>query len=159
VRYLRVNLKDFFTSDEIAIAMGMGRSRIVRFSVSLPSRLVERFGEACRTMGYRSRSKAVHDAISNFISEFEWMREDSGRITGAILVMYYMDRPGLISEISEIKRNFRGAICSTLNMIAGENKCIEIIAVRSKSKEVRELAKALMVKKGVRQVKTALLAL
>jgi len=133
------------------------KGETIRFSVSLPARLVERFNKAYKLMGYRSRSKAIHDAIGNFISEFEWMKENNGDITGAILVMYYIDKPNLISEISETRKDFRGAICSTLNMIAGENKCMEIIAVRGKSKEIRELAKALMVKRGVKQIKTALL--
>ncbi|MEM2841709.1 MAG: ribbon-helix-helix protein, CopG family [Thermoproteota archaeon] len=134
------------------------KGKTVRFSVSLPARLVERFNKAYRLMGYRSRSKAIHDALGNFISEFEWMKENSGDITGAILVMYYTDKPGLITEISETKRDFRGVICSTLNIITGENKCMEIIAVRGMSKEIRELAKALMVKRGVKQMRTALLA-
>jgi CopG family nickel-responsive transcriptional regulator len=135
------------------------KGETVRFSVSLPARLVERFNVTYKTMGYRSRSKAIHDAIGNFISEFEWMKEDSERISGAISVLYYLDKPGLVQEIINTKKNFAETICSTMNVIVNENKCMDIIVVRGASREISGLVKALAVKRGVRQVKTALLTL
>ena len=132
--------------------------RVARFSVSLPSTLVEEMDNAWRSMGYESRSKAIHDALRSFITEFEWMRQETGNITGAILVLHYLDKPGLIDEITGIQHKFGNVVCSTLHIHLEENKCLEIIAVKGSAQEVGGLARGLMAKKGVKQVKVAIVA-
>jgi len=110
-------------------------------------------------MQYENRSKAVHDALRCFITEFEWMRrKEEGRITGAILVLYYLDKPGLLNEITKIQHEFKNAIFSTLHVHLEEDKCLEIIAVEGSIQEVRSLAQVLMAKRGVKQVKVAAIA-
>ena len=134
------------------------RMKVMRFSVSLPPTLVEELDKAWRSMGYESRSKAIHDAVRSFISEFEWMREEEGQITGAVLVLYYMDKPGLLDEITAIQHQLKNVISSTLHIHLEENKCLEIIAVKGNAQEVRSLTEGLMTKKGVKQVKVAVIA-
>jgi len=133
------------------------RMKVTRFSVSLPPTLVGEMDEAWRRMGYESRSKAIHDAVRGFITEFEWMREE-GQITGAVLVLHYLDKPGLLDEITGIQHRFKNVISSTLHIHLEENKCLEIIAVKGSAQEVRSLTQSLMAKKGVKQVKVAAIA-
>ena len=135
-----------------------GRAKVTRFSVSLPPGLVDELDEAWRTMKYENRSKAIHDAVSSFITEFKWMKEESGQITGTINVLYYTDKPGLIEEIVEIQHHHRDAISSSLHVHLEENKCLEIIAVRGTVKEVKGLTQALLTRKGVKQVRVAAMA-
>ena len=52
-------------------------SGATRLSVSLPSALVKEFDSVWRGMQYTNRSKAVHDAIRNFISDHKWMQEEA----------------------------------------------------------------------------------
>ena len=49
-------------------------------------------------------------------------------------------------------------ISSTLHVHREENKCLEIIAVKGSATEVGGLTRALMAKKGVKQVKVAIVA-
>jgi len=109
-------------------------------------------------MGYESRSKAIHDALRSFITEFEWMREEAGEITGAVLVLHYLDKPGLLDEITSIQHKFKNVISSTMHIHLEEDKCLEIIAVRGSAREVKSLTQELMAKKGVKQVKVASIA-
>jgi len=134
------------------------KMKVTRFSVSLPSPLVEELDEAWKSMRYGNRSKAIHDAVRSFITEFEWMREEAGRITGAVLVLYYLDKPGLLDEITRVQHQFMNVISSTLHIHLEENKCLEIIAVEGSVHEVRSLAQVLMARKGVKQVKVAAIA-
>lgn len=133
------------------------RTKVVRFSVSLPHPLVEKLDEAWKSMKYENRSKAIHDAIRSFITEFEWMRKAEGRVTGALLVLYYLDKPGLLEEITKAQHQFNDVVYSTMH-IHLEEKCLEIIAVEGGAQDVRNLAQALMAKRGVKQVKVAVLA-
>ena len=134
------------------------KMKVTRFSVSLPPHLVKKLDDAWKSMQYESRSKAVHDAIRSFITEFEWMREETGRITGAVLVLYYLDKPGLLDEITRVQHQFKNVISSTLHVHLEENKCLEIIAVEGSVQEVKSLTQTLMAKRGVKQVKVAAIA-
>jgi CopG family nickel-responsive transcriptional regulator len=134
------------------------KMKVTRFSVSLPPSLVNKFDETWKNMQYENRSKAVHDALRSFITEFEWMRTEGGRITGAVLVLYYLDKPGLIEEITRVQHHFKNMISSTMHVHLEEGKCLEIIAVEGSVQEVRSLAQVLMAKRGVKQVKVAAIA-
>ena len=134
------------------------KMKITRFSVSLPPPFVRKLDDVWKSMQYENRSKAVHDAVRSSVTEFEWMQKDSGRITGAVLVLYYLDKPGLLDEITKAQHQFKNAISSTLHVHLEENKCLEIIAVEGSVQEIRSLAQSLMTKRGVKQVKVAALA-
>ena len=134
------------------------KMKVTRFSVSLPPTLVEELDKTWRSMEYESRSKAIHDAIRSFITEFEWMREEAGQITGAILVLHYLDKPGLLDEITSIQHRFKNVISSTMHIHLEENKCLEIVAVKGNTQEIKSLSQEIMAKKGVKQVKVAVIA-
>jgi len=134
------------------------KMKVTRFSVSLPPPLVKKLDETWKSMQYENRSKAIHDAVRSFISEFEWMQEEAGQITGAVLVLYYLDKPGLVAEITKVQHQFHNVISSTLHIHLEENKCLEIIAVGGSAQEVRNLTQILMAKRGVKQVKVAVMA-
>jgi len=131
---------------------------VVRFSVSLPPPLVEEFDRVWKNMGYESRSKAVHDAMRAFISEFKWTRGEMEHVAGVILVLYYLDKPNLLEKIVSIQHKFRDIISSTTHIHLEEDKCLEIISVNGRVNEVRKLSEELMARKGVKQVKVAVLA-
>jgi CopG family nickel-responsive transcriptional regulator len=132
---------------------------VTRFSVSLPPSLVEDFDEAWRSMGYESRSKAAHDAFCSFISEYKWTREEAGEIAGAIVLLYYLDKPGLLNRIVEAQHKFEKVVASSTHVHLSKNKCVEIITVRGKTSDIRSLSQELMIKKGVKQLKLAAIAL
>ena len=134
------------------------KMKVTRFSVSLPPPLVKKFDEAWKNMQYENRSKAVHDAVRSFITEFEWMRREEGQITGAVLVLHYIDKPGILDEITRVQHRFKSVISSTLHVHLEENKCLEIIAVEGSVQEIRSLTQVLMARRGVKQVKVAAMA-
>jgi len=132
---------------------------VVRFSVSLPPSLVKNFDEAWKGMGYDNRSKAAHDAFRSFISEYKWSREEAEEeITGAIVLLYYLDKPGLLNQIVEVQHRFEKVVASTMHVHLAKDKCLEIIAVKGKANELRRLSQELMTKKGVKQLKFAVVA-
>jgi len=134
------------------------KMKATRFSVSLPPTLVEEMDKVWRSMRYESRSKAIHDAVRSFITEFEWMQSKAGRVTGAVLVLHYLDKPGLLDEIANIQHRHEDIIPSTMHIHLEENKCLEIIAVKGSTEEAKNLTQDLMTKKGVKQVKAAFIA-
>jgi len=131
---------------------------VVRFSVSLPPSLVKDFDEAWKGMGYDNRSKAAHDAFRSFISEYKWTREEAGEVAGAIILLYYLDKPGLLNQIVEAQHRFENVVSSTMHIHLARNKCLELIAVKGKANEIRSLSRELMTKKGVKELKFTAIA-
>ncbi len=109
-------------------------------------------------MHYDSRSKAIHDAVRGFINDYESTRKTKGNVVGAVLMLYYLGKPGLIDEIMSVQHTFEHVICSTLHVHLAKNKCMEMIVVKGDAQEVRSLAEILTTKKGVQQVKLSSMA-
>jgi len=131
---------------------------VVRFSVSLPPSLVRDFDEAWKGMGYDNRSKAAHDAFRSFVSEYKWTREEAEEIIGAIVLLYYVDKPGLLTQIMQTQHKFENIVSSTMHVHLTRDKCLEIIAVKGEANEIRRLSRELTTKKGVKQLKFTAIA-
>ncbi|MFQ6054220.1 MAG: CopG family ribbon-helix-helix protein [Candidatus Bathyarchaeia archaeon] len=137
----------------------MSRSaKVRRFSVSLPPTLVEEFDETWRSMRYENRSKAVHDALRSFITGVQWMKRETSGVVGVILVLHYLDKPGLIEKLAAAQHRFREIVAAIQQLYVEENKVLEIIAVEGEAKEIRQLTQELMAMRGVKQVKASIMA-
>ena len=133
-------------------------SKIIRVGVTFPPDLLKDFDEIISRMGYESRSKAVQDAVRAFISEYKWLREEAGIRAGIIMVLYDHEVRGLEEALTDTQHDFSHVICSTLHIHLTERDCLEAIAVRGEAKEIRRLAEALTSKRGVKLLKTMLVA-
>lgn len=131
---------------------------VTRLSVSLPTPLVKEFDSIWRGMKYTDRSKAVHDALRSFISDHKWMQEKTEQLIGAIVLLYYPDKPGLLKAIMDVQHEFENIISSTMHVHLTKDKCLEIIAVKGKAEDTKVLAQKLMAKKGVKELKFAAIA-
>jgi CopG family nickel-responsive transcriptional regulator len=132
---------------------------VTRFSVSLPPSLVRTFDDSWKDMGYESRSKAAHDAFRSFISEHKWKSEKTGKIAGAIILVYYLDKPGLLNQIVEAQHKFENVVTCSMHLHLTKDKCMEIIAVKGKANDIRNLSQELTTKKGVKELKFTPIAL
>ena len=133
-------------------------SKVTRFSVSLPPTLVQKFDAAWKGMHYETRSKAIHDALRTFINDYESTRKAKGYVAGVVLMLYYLEKPGLLDEIMEVEHRFERVICSTVHVHLTKNKCLENIVVKGDAQEIRSLAETIASKRGVQQVKLASIA-
>jgi len=132
------------------------RDRRTRFGVSLPRALAEEFDELVERMGYATRSKAIHDAISAFIVENK--RLDKGYAAGALTCLYYRDVKGLIERIDELHCRYASIIPSSLQIALGPRKCLRVFIVRGPSNTIHRLARELQTKRGIRRMKIAIVA-
>jgi CopG family nickel-responsive transcriptional regulator len=131
---------------------------VTRFSVSLPPPLVEDFDEAWKNAGYENRSKAAHDAFRAFITENKWTREPSEEIAGNITLLYYLDKPGLLNHVVEVQHKYENVVLSSMHLHLSGNKCLEIIALKGRTADVKNLSQELMTRKGVKQLKLTVMA-
>jgi len=126
---------------------------VERTSFSVSPALLNRFDDIIRRMGYEDRSRALQIAMTNFITEYTWTIEKGGAGVGAILFTYSHRPHGLQEAIVEIQHQYRDVVNSTTHIHLDESRCLEIISVRGQTARIQELARRLMKKRGVTQLK------
>jgi CopG family nickel-responsive transcriptional regulator len=135
-------------------------TKITRVGVTFPPDLLKDFDETVQKMGYPSRSKAIQDAVSHFVSEKKWLQEDEDSPqTGVLLMVYDHEARGLEAELTEAQHHHSSLISSTLHVHVSERDCLEAIAVRGKASEIRRLSDELTTKRGVKILKTLIVTL
>jgi len=128
-----------------------------RFSVSLPPTLVDEFDEMWKGMSYENRSKAVHDSLRSFMTDVQWTRQESAVVVGVVMVLHYLDKPGLLEEVALIQHKFRSMVKSIQRIYVEDNKVMEIIAVEGEVGVIKSLTQRFAAMKGVKQVKASLI--
>ena len=134
-------------------------TKIVRVGVTFPPELLKELDEITEKMGYESRSKAIQDAVSLFVSEKKWMKEeDESNQTGILLMVYDHEVRGLDRELTETQHHHTDLISSTMHIHLGERDCLEAIAVKGTSSEIRHLSNELTTKRGVKILKAMIVS-
>jgi len=133
------------------------KGEVSRIGVSLPSQLLEEFDGSIQRMGYTDRSKAIHAAIRNFITEYKWTSEAEGMGAGAIILSYDHTVRGLEDALTGTQHSYEGVITSTLHVHLDEQNCLQMVAVRGEGGKIKELAKDLATKRGVKQLKLSII--
>ena len=128
---------------------GKGVSRI---SVSLPTDLLAEFDKTVAGMGY-DRSKAVQLSMRNFLTEYSWTHEAKGIVAGTITIIYDHEVKGLEESLTDTQHAYGNIISSALHIHLDERNCFLVIAVKGQTKAIRNLAKELMRKRGIKQLK------
>lgn len=122
----------------------------MRIGVSLPDTLLDEFDKLIEKKGYSYRSEAIRDAISNYISCYDWMCDIKGRHIGAVAVIYDHTKRGLSDVLTDIQHNYSHLIKSSVHIYLNHNDCYEIVVLDGNGEEIAELTEAMMTLKGVK---------
>jgi len=123
-------------------------SEIVRFGVSLEGKLLDRFDRLIRKKNYTNRSEALRDLIRQELVKKEW--DEGGEVAGAITFVYNHHKRDLLNKITDIQHDSQKVIISTQHIHLDHDNCLEIVAVKGKSKDVQKLADHIKAVKGVK---------
>jgi len=133
----------------------MAKKGVSRISISLPPDLLDEFDKMIKQMGY-DRSKAIQASIRNFLTENKWMHEEKGIVMGALTMIYDHEVKGLEESLTDAEHLYSDIITSSMHIHLDERNCLEIIAVKGKVESIRDLAQDLMSKRGVKQIRLAI---
>ena len=134
-------------------------AKIKRVGVTFPPDLLEDFDETIATMGYANRSKAVQDAVRMFVAEKKPLQEKTEDQAGLLMMLYDHEVRGLESALTHVQHNFARIICSTMHIHLSETDCLETIAVKGNTDEIRKLRDQLAPKKGVKLLKVMIFSI
>jgi CopG family nickel-responsive transcriptional regulator len=133
-------------------------TKIVRVGVTFPPELLKDLDEIIDDIGYESRSKAIQDAVTSFVTEQKLLKKQKGKKAGVLVMVYDHDVKGLEDELIEAQHHHRNVINSVLHVHLSEQECLEAVAVKGEAEDIRKLAQELAKRKGVKQVRSTIVS-
>ena len=127
-------------------------SELIRFGVSIENNLLEQFDRLIQQRNYSNRSEAIRDLIRNELVQQEWKDEESESI-GTVTIIYDHHVRDLNNVLTSVQHEFNEQIISTMHVHLDHHNCLEVLAVRGKTKNIRQIADRLISIKGVKHGK------
>ena len=123
-------------------------SDLVRFGVSLPAELLDRFDRVIHRKGYTNRSEALRDLIRENLVEQEW--EEGAEVVGAIMMVFDHHIRKLQNSITDIQHSHINIIIATQHVHLDHHNCLEVTILKGRSERITRLAELLKAQRGVR---------
>jgi CopG family nickel-responsive transcriptional regulator len=123
-------------------------SDIVRFGVSLEKELLEKFDRLITEKSYSNRSEAIRDLIRENLVKKEWT--EGKEVVGSITLVFNHHKRELMNTLTDIQHDFHHLIISSQHIHLDHDNCLEIIVVKGKPEETKELTNKLRSTKGVK---------
>ncbi|QER42012.1 nickel-responsive transcriptional regulator NikR [Thermodesulfobacterium sp. TA1] len=131
---------------------------LARFGISIPKELLKAFDDYIDRKHYANRSEAIRDLIRQKLVEEEW-RESKEDVVGVITYLYDHHKRELTDRLVEIQHDYYDRIITTQHLHVDHNRCLEIILVKGKANEIKDLADKIQAQKGVLHLNVALTTL
>lgn len=122
----------------------------MRTSFNIPDDVVEEFDRVWQAEGMENRSRAVREAMLEYIEAHTRLEDTTGEIVA--LVGFDYRHHDVISELHTVQHDYQDVILNTSHTHQGE-WCLESLFCRGPADRVRELTYRLRDFDGVRRVK------
>ena len=130
-------------------------SQVIRFGVSADARLLESFDRIIKAKGYANRSEALRDLMRDQLVDAAW--SDNDRIVvGTVTIVYDHEASELAQRLTDLQHHSHDQIISSLHVHLDERYCLEVLIIRGKGRDVKDLAEKLIGTKGVKHGKLAM---
>lgn len=123
--------------------------QVERFGVSMPAALLEQFDAATADAGYASRSEAIRDIVRDFLVRRQWA-DPQAQVVGTVTLIYDHHTHELEDALTELQHECHECIICTTHVHLDAHNCLELIAVRGRSDQVRNIAQRLLSMRGVK---------
>ncbi len=132
----------------------MGGNTIVRFGVSIGSRLLGRFDTLIDEKGYTNRSEAIRDLIRDKLVESDWLNRDEERESiGTITIIYDHHTREIGDRLTDLEHDHHDLVISNMHVHLTHDSCLEVIVVKGSGKVIRQFADTIISIRGVKHGK------
>lgn len=125
----------------------MGKT--IRFGIAMEDELLKRFDTLIAGKGYSNRSEAVRDLIRNELVEQEWAADENITV-GTVTLVYNHGVRDLSDKLTDIQHRLHEAVISTLHVHLDAHNCMEILVIKGRAKDIKQMADQLIGTKGVK---------
>ena len=124
-------------------------SGLSRIGVAIDSDLLDKFDRLIESRGYTNRSEAFRDLIRDQLVE-QVSEAPNNRVIGTVTLVYDHHVRQLNQKLTALQHDHHHSILSTLHVHLDHDNCLEVLVVKGKSAEVRQVADQLISMKGVK---------
>jgi CopG family nickel-responsive transcriptional regulator len=132
----------------------MRKESVSRFSISMSADLIRRLDAMTKAKGFSNRSHAISQMVRENLVEHHGQIGDH-EIAGTITLVYDHHKRNIQALLTAIQHDHGNLIIAALHVHLDHHHCMEVLAVRGKADEIREMADKLMIAKGVKHGKLA----
>lgn len=122
--------------------------KLVRFGVSIPQHLSERFDRLIKAKEYSNRSEAIRDLIRKTLVEEEI--ELNEEVIGVLHLLFDHHKREITDNLTDIQHDHHKLIISSTHVHLDHDNCLEVILMRGKAKNIRKLSDLMIATKGVK---------
>jgi len=123
--------------------------KLSRIGVSIDSDLLRRFDSFISGKGYENRSEAFRDLIRDRLVGSAVVAANASVVASVTLIYDHHTRL-LPEKLGDLQHQSHAIVVSTLHVHLDLDRCLEVIVLRGKSRDVQKLADRLISTKGVR---------
>ncbi len=128
----------------------------IRFGVSLPQELIERFDRHIIKKNYSNRSEAIRDLIRKSLIDEDIVSNKT--VIGVLHLLYNHHQRELSDKLTTLQHDHHDIIISTTHVHLNHDDCLEVILLKGKVKIINFLADQMIAVKGVKNGKLFLTA-
>ena len=100
-------------------------------------------------MGHLGSLAEGRDLVRRSIIESA-VKDENSDVIGTLTIVYDHDAPGVTDRLLELQHHHHDEIMTTTHIHLDEDKCLEVLIVRGRSRAVRTLADNIKALKGVK---------
>jgi CopG family nickel-responsive transcriptional regulator len=119
-----------------------------RFGIAIEPDLLDRFDKLMAQRGYTNRSEAFRD-----LARAELVKQSADKpnanVVGTVTIVYDHHVRMLSEKLTELQHQHHKCVVSAMHVHLDHDRCLEVIVLRGKAKEVRHTANSLISTKGV----------
>ena len=121
---------------------------VTRYTVSVPSSLMEAFDEIVQRRGFTNRSEALRDLMRSALVDERW-GEDDAEVMGTVTVVFDHHQRELSRRLTALQHGAHDMVICSTHVHLDHHHCLEVIVLRGRAARVREMAEALIGTRGV----------
>ena len=123
------------------------KTDLFRFGVSLPHSLIVRFDKHIQKKDYPNRSEAIRDLIRKTLIEEKIDRNEV--VIGVLHILFNHHKHDLMEKLTDVQHDYHHLIISSTHVHLNHESCLEVILLKGKTGEIKNLSDKMIATKGV----------
>lgn len=112
----------------------------MRTSVNIPDEVLATFDETWRAQGLDSRSRAVREAIAEYVTRHTELSDLAGEAVATVAIDY--EHGDVVADLHAVQHEFEDVLGTTAHMHQGD-RCLESMFCRGAADRIRDLVNRL----------------
>ena len=122
-------------------------AELSRTGISLEQDLLAGFDKLIARRGYKNRSEALRDMIREALSSD--VIDSNKPVVGTLTLVYDHHVPNLSQKLTEMQHHGGTMVLAATHVHLDDHYCLEVIIMKGRSKEIKDMADRMLAMSGV----------